>query len=80
VPLYEYQCPVCDHRIEMLQRLGSDAPECSRCDHAGNGMGPEGVLIPVMKKQISRTTFALKGDGWFKDHYGLKPVPPVTQE
>ena len=73
MPLYEYECPVCDHRIEMLQRLDSDPPECDRCDHPGTGMGTEGLLIPTMKRRISRTNFSLKGSGWYKDHYGLKP-------
>jgi putative FmdB family regulatory protein len=71
VPLYEYQCPVCDHRTERLQRLDAEAPECSRCAQAGNGT--EGLLIPTMERRISRTSFSLKGSGWYKDHYGLKP-------
>lgn len=33
MPLYEYRCPDCDHRFEVLQRVGEDAagvacPEC----------------------------------------------------
>ncbi len=72
MPLYEYTCPLCEHRLEVLQRLDADAPWCPRCGRPGNGLGPEGVLVPVMVKQISRTNFALKGAGWYKDHYGLK--------
>ena len=60
VPLYEYLCAACGHRVEVLQRLDAAAPDCALCDH------------PTMDKQISRTNFALKGNGWYKDHYGLK--------
>lgn len=35
MPLYEYQCPACGHRFEILQRLGEGGdelacPECAR--------------------------------------------------
>lgn len=35
MPLYEYQCPTCGHRFEVLQRLGEGGdglacPECER--------------------------------------------------
>jgi putative FmdB family regulatory protein len=35
MPLYEYRCPVCGHRFEVLQRLGQDGgdlvcPACGR--------------------------------------------------
>lgn len=35
MPLYEYQCPGCGHRFEILQRLGEGGdglacPECGR--------------------------------------------------
>ena len=61
VPLYEYLCASCGHRVEVLQRLDDTAPDCAECGQ------------PTMTKQISRTNFALKGTGWYKDHYGLKP-------
>lgn len=61
MPIYEYRCPDCGHEFEQLQRMSDDpikvCPECSS----------EGV-----KKLISRTSFVLKGGGWYKDHYGLK--------
>jgi len=33
MPLYEYRCASCDHRFEVLQRLGDDATgvECPHC-------------------------------------------------
>ena len=33
MPLYEYRCSACDHRFEILQRLGetADGLECPQC-------------------------------------------------
>lgn len=61
MPIYEYRCPDCGHQFDALQKISDDpiqtCPECS----AGN-----------VKKLISRTSFSLKGGGWYSDHYGLK--------
>jgi putative FmdB family regulatory protein len=61
MPIYEYRCPDCGHEFDALQKV-SDAPlsDCPAC--GGHDL----------KKLISRTSFALKGGGWYKDHYGLK--------
>lgn len=34
MPLYEYRCEACDHRFEVLQRLGdgADGLSCPSCD------------------------------------------------
>jgi putative FmdB family regulatory protein len=34
MPLYEYRCAACDHRFEVLQRMGegSDGLRCPQCD------------------------------------------------
>lgn len=33
MPLYEYQCESCDHRFEVLQRMGegNEGLQCPRC-------------------------------------------------
>lgn len=51
MPLYEYQCPACGHRFEVLQRVGAgaDGVACPRCERPG----PE--------KKLS--TFASGGSG-----------------
>jgi len=51
MPLYEYRCPACRHRFEILQRMGEGAQglACPRC-------GAEGV-----EKQFS--TFASASGG-----------------
>jgi len=42
VPLYEYRCPGCDERFEVLQRLGASGEDvlCPRCGE----QRPERVL------------------------------------
>ena len=36
MPLYEYRCDRCDHRFEVLQRMGDDATgiDCPKCGDA----------------------------------------------
>lgn len=61
MPIYEYRCPDCGHEFEQLQRMSDDPiKDCPECSGSG------------VKKLISRTSFVLKGGGWYKDHYGLK--------
>jgi len=62
MPIYEYGCDACGHAFERLQKV-SDQPvkDCPECDTAG-----------AVKKLVSRSSFVLKGGGWYKDHYGLK--------
>ncbi|MBD3307640.1 zinc ribbon domain-containing protein [candidate division KSB3 bacterium] len=33
MPIYEYKCPVCDHRFSLLQRIGegNEHLTCERC-------------------------------------------------
>lgn len=58
MPVYEYICKACDHEFEREQRI-SDKPvkKCPSC----------GAL--KAKRLISRTSFVLKGGGWYSDLY-----------
>ena len=58
MPVYEYICKACDHEFEREQRI-SDNPvkKCPRC----------GAM--KAKRLISRTSFVLKGGGWYSDLY-----------
>ncbi len=58
MPLYEYRCLKCDHLMEVLQK--HDDPPIRRCDQCSG----------KVEKQISRTSFMLKGGGWFDQGYG----------
>jgi len=58
MPLYEYRCTKCGEHIEVLQKL-NDRPlrKCTECSGK-------------LEKLISRTSFQLKGGGWFEHGYG----------
>ncbi len=58
MPLYEYRCLKCNHLMEVLQK--HDDPPIRRCE----------VCSGKVEKQISRTSFLLKGGGWFDQGYG----------
>jgi putative FmdB family regulatory protein len=66
MPIYEYRCTDCGHRLEALQRL-ADAPlkACPAC-------GKESLT-----KLMSAVGFQLKGSGWYATdfkHSGSKPA------
>jgi putative FmdB family regulatory protein len=58
MPLYEYRCLKCGHQLEVLQKF-SDRPlrRCPECPGK-------------LEKLISRTSFQLKGGGWYDQGYG----------
>jgi putative FmdB family regulatory protein len=65
MPVYEYQCDACGKQSEEIQKF-SDAPltDCEAC-------GAKGAL----KKLISRSSFALKGSGWYTTDYKRAAKP-----
>lgn len=66
MPIYEYICEKCGSHIEVIQRI-SDAPlkRCAKC---------RGKL----EKTVSRTSFQLKGSGWYVTDYSRKDAPAVA--
>jgi putative FmdB family regulatory protein len=58
MPIYEYECQECDHRLEAIQKI-SDAP-LSECPACGKG---------ALKKLISAAGFRLKGGGWYETDF-----------
>lgn len=62
--LYQYKCPNCDHEFDVQKPLAKMYDE-ERCP----------VCREVAERQISRTSFQLKGQGWAKDNYH-KPKGP----
>ena len=72
MPIYEYRCSDCGHRLEALQRL-ADSPMlvCPSC-------GKESLV-----KLISAVGFQLKGSGWYATDFknsGAKPVDKPKAE
>ena len=60
MPIYEYLCSKCHELSDALQKVNDPAPEvCPNC-------GAKQTLA----RQVSRTSFVLKGGGWYADLYG----------
>ena len=57
MPIYEYRCKSCGTVIEVIQKFG-DRPlrKCRTCSGR-------------LEKLISRTSFQLKGGGWYAHGY-----------
>ncbi len=58
MPFYEYACDKCESEFEIEQRITEDPlKSCPKCRSRR------------IKRLISRTSFALKGGGWYADGY-----------
>jgi putative FmdB family regulatory protein len=59
MPIYEYECSQCHQTSDALQKVNDPPPEtCPRC-------GAQHTL----SRLVSRTSFVLKGGGWYADLY-----------
>lgn len=58
MPIYEYECQACWHRLEALQKM-SDSPltECPECGKS------------ELQRLISAAAFRLKGGGWYETDF-----------
>ncbi len=58
MPIYEYQCNACGHRLEAMQKISetplSECPECGQ---------------PSLAKLVSASGFRLKGGGWYETDF-----------
>lgn len=58
MPIYEYQCQSCDHKMEALQKMADDPLKtCPACEQDS------------LKKLISAAAFKLKGSGWYETDF-----------
>ena len=69
MPIYEYECGGCGHKLEVLQRI-SDAPleHCPACEQ------------DALRKLVSAAGFQPKGTGWYHrlSRQGKPPRKPRT--
>ena len=58
MPIYEYECTKCEHKMEALQKM-NDKPllVCPSCGKRG------------LSKLISAASFRLKGGGWYETDF-----------
>ncbi|MFT3915955.1 MAG: zinc ribbon domain-containing protein [Anaeromyxobacteraceae bacterium] len=58
MPIYEYVCEACGRLTEVMQKVSDPPPgACPGCGEAR------------LSKLVSRTSFQLKGGGWYSDLY-----------
>jgi len=74
MPIYEYKCDGCGHRLEVLQKHDDPPPVCAPCDEEVMMETASDPLpdTPYMSRQVSASSFRLEGHGWARDNYGLK--------
>jgi len=59
MPIYEYDCSQCHQTSDALQKVNDPPPET--CPHCG--------AHNTLSRLLSRTSFVLKGGGWYADLY-----------
>jgi putative FmdB family regulatory protein len=68
MPIYEYECPSCGHRMEAIQQLGApaltDCPVCAKTD---------------LRRLVSAAGFRLKGSGWYATDFKDKGKPKTAE-
>jgi len=58
MPIYEYQCTKCEHKLEALQKFSDDLlKDCPACKQ------------PKLRKLVSAASFRLKGSGWYETDF-----------
>jgi len=69
MPIYEYQCQACGHKLEKIQKF-SDEPlsDCPACDKS--------ELI----KLVSAAAFRLKGGGWYETDFKSGKKKNLTED
>jgi len=69
MPIYEYKCQLCGFSFEVVQKVDDIAPNCKNMLVSGS---LEKLCDGKCDKLISKSSFSLKGGGWYKDGY-VKP-------
>ncbi len=69
MPIYEYQCDGCGHKLEVMQRMSDDPLKtCPACS------------ADSLRKLISAAGFQLKGTGWYETDFKNKGKPPAKKD
>ncbi|MDH3588817.1 MAG: zinc ribbon domain-containing protein [Gammaproteobacteria bacterium] len=58
MPIYEYQCQQCGHKVDALQRISE--PPLTECPDCGQS---------ALRKLVSAPSFRLKGGGWYETDF-----------
>jgi putative FmdB family regulatory protein len=69
MPIYEYLCGDCGHKLEKMQRVSDDPlTDCPSCG------------ADSLQKLISPVGFRLKGTGWYETDFKDKPKPAKEKD
>lgn len=60
MPLYEYECPKCHHRFELIEK--NTAPETHKCPKCG----------AKAQRLLAAPAIQFKGSGWYVTDYAGK--------
>lgn len=60
MPIYEYKCPACGRKFDELRKV-EDRDKPATC--------PQETCAHEAVKQVSASSFELKGGGWARDGY-----------
>ena len=69
MPIYEYLCTSCGYQFEEVQKFSE--PSLEECPDCGNNSA---------QRQVSMSSFHLKGGGWYKDGYSSKVAEKENKE
>ena len=69
MPIYEYKCKKCRFVFEIIQKISEKPP---RCDNIVVSGSLERRCGGECQKLVSKSSFSLKGDGWYRDGYVKK--------
>jgi putative FmdB family regulatory protein len=68
MPIYEYRCKNCAHELEIMQKMADDPlSECPQCGQNS------------LDKLVSRSSFRLKGGGWYESGYSASKPESVSE-
>ncbi|HWO02429.1 MAG TPA: FmdB family zinc ribbon protein [Blastocatellia bacterium] len=67
MPIYGYICEKCGAHTEVMQKISD--PPLKRCKKCRGKLG----------KTVSRTSFKLKGSGWYMTDYSSKPASSTSK-
>lgn len=76
MPIYEYQCPMCQEVVELTHKVDEQPDPWPTCYHDPkysqdlSVYGITDLVNVVMHRVISKSSFCLNGSCWARDNYG----------
>ncbi len=69
MPIYEYECNECEHKLEVIQKINEEPlKECPECGDDS------------LRKLVSAASFRLKGTGWYETDFKDKKPKSDTEK